>query len=359
MVEIKDVLNLLGNELRDSSAEATRFRQFIEKENWSTEQIKKWIEECVTNNSGAHDPYNRAFQDLIVSLGKRIGFEIEYGCYSGKSGEINNDGIWKKENGDRIILEVKTSTWPIGSVAQLGDYIEKLSKTESGNIFGLYIIGKGDIQPLTEQIIGSKYKDTMRLILYEDLLEILDLKDELEPVIDEKRAIEKVQSLLIPVESINIGNIVRLILEIATAKSTDIGDGAIDGGIEIKGDEPWTKAELILYLKSVTPYQRLLLGALVQADIEPVKSKTVTYLMNKIAKLRPAENIEKEVTGRHIAGAKSGLTKGRKTQGKEDIIESSWSPQERDYIYKIKDDYKQTVMEWVKEENLWIHEELN
>lgn len=359
MVELKDVLNLLGNQLKDEGSEAIRFREFIEKDNWTTEQIKKWIEECVANNSGSHDPYNRAFQDLIVSLGKRIGFDIEYGCYAGKAGEINNDGIWKKENGDKIILEVKTSTWPIGSVAQLGDYIEEVSKNESANIFGLYIIGKGDIQPLTEQIIGSKYKDIMRLILYEDLLEILDLKDELEPVINEKRAIEKVQALLIPIESINIGNIVRLILEIATAKSTDLGEGIIDNGTKISGEEPWTKPELISYLESVTPYQRLLLGALVQADTEPTKSKTVTYLMNRIAKLRPAENIEKDVTGRHIAGARSGLAKARKNQGKEDIIESSWSPQERDYIYKIKDDYKQTVMEWVKQENLWIREEIN
>jgi hypothetical protein len=199
----------------------------------------------------------------------------------------------------------------------------------------------------------------MRLILYEDLLEILDLKDELEPVINEKRAIEKVQALLIPIESINIGNIVRLILEIATAKSTDLGEGIIDNGTKISGEEPWTKPELISYLESVTPYQRLLLGALVQADTEPTKSKTVTYLMNRIAKLRPAENIEKDVTGRHIAGARSGLANARKNQGKEDIIESSWSPQERDYIYKIKDDYKQTVMEWVKQENLWIREEIN
>jgi hypothetical protein len=42
MVELKDVLNLLGNQLKDEGSEAIRFREFIEKDNWTTEQIKKW-----------------------------------------------------------------------------------------------------------------------------------------------------------------------------------------------------------------------------------------------------------------------------------------------------------------------------
>lgn len=362
MTEIKDVLNLLGKELKDNTEPVKRFREFVEQEKWTTEQIKKWLDECIANSSGAHDPYNRAFQDLIVSLGKRLKFDIQYGRYAGKPGEDNYDGIWKRENGDAIVLEVKTSTWPIGSVNQLGGYIEELSKKEDfKNIFGLYVIGKGDVQPLIEQILGSKYKDKMRLILYEDLMELLSLEEELEPVIGEKNAIEKVQNLLIPIESINIGNIIRLILEVATTKSTVIEERpegkAIGEGIE-EGNEPWTKAELLPYLKDTTPYQRMLLGALVQADKEPATSKTVTFLMNEIAKRKPSEGIDKKITGRDIAGARAGLKMRRKLLGKEDIIESSWSRAERDYVYKIKEEYKNIVADWVKSEKLWIKEEI-
>ncbi|MCP2518989.1 hypothetical protein NLD30_00910 [SCandidatus Aminicenantes bacterium Aminicenantia_JdfR_composite] len=360
MIEIKDILHLIGNELKDGAEQAERFREFIEQDKWSSEQIKGWLDECINKSSGAHDPYNRAFQDLAISLGKRLGFEIEYGRYVGKSGEDNYDGVWRRENGDTIVLEVKTSTWPIGSVTQLGDYLEKLSKeTEKGSIFGLYIIGKGDIQPLTEQILGSKYKDRMRLVLYEDLMEIINLKEELVPVIGEKEAIEKVQNLLLPVESINIGNIVRLIIEIATTKSTveeEPGEGKSEEFA--KKEEPWTKAELLSYLKDSTPYQRLLLAALVQVDKEPATSKTVTFLMNEIAKRRPSEGIDKKITGRDIAGARAGLKMRRKPLEKEDIIESSWSHSEKDHIYKIKEDYKQIVTDWVKGEKLWIKEEI-
>ena len=34
MIEIKDVLNLLGRELKDKGEQAKRFRKFIEQEKW-------------------------------------------------------------------------------------------------------------------------------------------------------------------------------------------------------------------------------------------------------------------------------------------------------------------------------------
>jgi len=362
MLEIKDVLNLLGKNLKDGGEEAKKFREFIGLEKWTNEQLRKWLDECISNSSGAQDLYNRAFQDLVVSLGKRLGFEIQYGRYMGKSGEENYDGIWKRENGDTIILEVKTSTWPIGSVSQLGEYVEKFSEKENiKNVFGLYVIGKGEIQPLIEQILGSKYKDKLRLILYPDLIEILNLKEDLEPVIGEKNAIEKIQNLLLPIESINIGNIVKLILEIATIKSTTaeekIEEKETEGESE-QENEPWTKTELLSYLGDTTPYQKLLLAALVQVDKEPATGKTVTFLMNEIAKRRPLEGIKEKITGRQIAGARGGFKMRRKPLKKEDILESSWSNDERDNLYRIKDEYKQIVSNWVKNEGLWIKDEI-
>ena len=214
---------------------------------------------------------------------------------------------------------------------------------------------------MSEQIIGSKYKDRMRLILYGDLVDLLSLKDELEPVIGEKQAKEKVQNLLLPIESINIGNIIKLILEIAAIKATpniETIEVTSDEETPSEGNDPWTKNELIPYLKEATPYQRLLLSALVQADTEPTTGKTATFLMNKISKKRPSENIDKKITGRDIAGARAGLKIRRKKLNKEDIISSSWSPTEREYLYNIKNTYKQIVTEWVKGEDLWVKEEL-
>lgn len=41
MIEIKDVLNLLGRELKDEGEQAKRFREFIEQEKWETRANKK------------------------------------------------------------------------------------------------------------------------------------------------------------------------------------------------------------------------------------------------------------------------------------------------------------------------------
>ncbi len=48
----------------------------------------------------------------------------------------------------------------------------------------------------------------------------------------------------------------------------------------------------------------------------------------------------------------------RKPLQKEDIIDSSYSPAEGDYLYKIKNDYKQWVIDWVRAEKLWIKNEI-
>jgi hypothetical protein len=54
------------------------------KMKWTTNQIKTQLHECVTQSKGAQDPYHEAFQDLIVSRGKSLGLEVEYGKFEGK-----------------------------------------------------------------------------------------------------------------------------------------------------------------------------------------------------------------------------------------------------------------------------------
>ena len=85
-------------------------------------------------------------------------------------------------------------------------------------------------------------------------------------------------------------------------------------------------------MEDVTPYQRVLLAALIQVDIEPAPKKNVLHLMNGIAKRRPNEGIDKKITGLGMAGARAGLKMRRKYLGKEDIIESDWDNQVGDYI---------------------------
>lgn len=355
---IQDILDLIGGELKDDTDATERFRRHISKEKWETDQYKEWLDECIKEGKGSHDPYNRAFQDLVVSVGKKLGFEITYGKYQVRRGqEEGYDGLWVRDTGEIIVLEVKTTTWPLGDIDQLGKYIKTVIKDKGHeNVYGLYVIGSGEVKPLIQQIHGSKYKDVMRIIHYEDLIELLKLKEELEPVIGEKEAFMKIQNLLFPVESIDVGNILKLIVEIAEARSTakEGVEEEEEEGKEIEEAEelPWTKTELIDYLSECTSYQRVLLAALVQAEEEPVPKKKVLYLMTQIAEKRPSEGIDKKITGLSIAGARAGLKMRRKPLKKEDIIDSDWNESVGDYIYKIKPEYKSIVEEWVKKEGL-------
>ena len=348
-VTIKDILNLIGGELKDDEDSSKRFRNFISQDKWETDQYEEWLRECIYKGKGPHDPYNRAFQDLIVTLGMKLGFNVEYGKYAAKPGKMEHDGLWERKTGETIILEVKTSTWPLGSIAQLGKYVESFSKEKNRElVYGLYVIGSGDVKPLTEQILGSKYKDTMRIIQYEDVIALLKLKEELEPISGEEQATLKVQNLLFPIESINIGNILKIILEIAEARSTKEEEK------EEAEELPWTKAELLDYLNECTPYQKALLAALVQTDEEPVPKKKLLYLMNQIAEKSPKIEIEKKINGYGIAGARAGFKMRRKPLKKEDIIDSEWVEEIGDYIYRIKPQYKNTVTEWVKKQGFLL-----
>ena len=80
----------------------------------------------------------------MVCLGEKLGFKVTYGRYVGKPKELGYDGLWERPGGECILLEVKSSTWPIGSVGQLGGYMDRLAaETGKGreNVFGLYVIG--------------------------------------------------------------------------------------------------------------------------------------------------------------------------------------------------------------------------
>jgi predicted type IV restriction endonuclease len=116
----------------------------------------------------------------------------------------------------------------------------------------------------------------------------------------------------------------------------------------------WTEAELVEYLKGSAPYQRLFLAALVQSDEEPVKSKMVLSLMSQIAEKYKSNGIKEVISGKDIAGARSGLTRRAKYLGKEAILLSSVNTDDGEFIYKIKDIYKQIIIDWAKSENLWI-----
>lgn len=234
-VTIEPVLRLLGESLSDSYESArNRFRQFIEEPQWTINDYRAWIAECIAkgNRSEGRIYYN-ALQDLIVSIGKRLGFEIRYGRYTGSSSEVANDGCWIGKDAFYVLTEVKTSAWPVESVGQLGGYRQDYAHQNGvplGQVSGLYIIISGEFTALVDQIKGSDHRSVLRIISFEHLLKLWQLKTDLEPIAGPDEAAAKVQKLLLPIESVNVGEFIDVIMEIAALRSASGESEEEEGG---------------------------------------------------------------------------------------------------------------------------------
>lgn len=104
---IEDVLMLIGEPLSDKSEEAkARFRRYIAQAKWTPDNCRSWLDECVEKGGKDSDArvYYNALQDIIISLGNRLGLEVEYGRYSGSQKEIAFDGLWKRDSGEVIVV---------------------------------------------------------------------------------------------------------------------------------------------------------------------------------------------------------------------------------------------------------------
>jgi hypothetical protein len=77
---LEDLLELTGG-LADDVASA-RFRKAIEDSNISSlEDLEQWVKECLEKSG---EKFNKALQDIINAVGKRLGFDVAYGLYKGK-----------------------------------------------------------------------------------------------------------------------------------------------------------------------------------------------------------------------------------------------------------------------------------
>jgi len=199
-----DDLRLLCGELRDDADSSKRFREFILKEKWKLRDFDTWIKQAILKK------FDKEFQDIVVALGKRLGFTPEFGRYEhGGQGRIGYDGTWTNVQGLVLVIEAKLGSWIRRDVGQLGNYIEGIAKQSniSGEkIFGLYVVGDpSDLSALADQVRGSKYSGKIRIISSENILKLTQFSE------DFGLKNEQASKLLVPIDSVNVGELVDLI----------------------------------------------------------------------------------------------------------------------------------------------------
>lgn len=210
VLSLSDLKGLYG-ELKDEAPSQARFREFIGQEKWQLSNFRSWLDEAVREKLALE------FQDLVLALGGKLGFEPDFGHYRSTKNGVSYDGIWRTPNEPHIIVETKLATWVRTEVDQLGNYIEQYAKEKAismDEVCGLYVVGDDTkIKALADQVRGSRYSHEIRVIYYKDLLTLAQLKEkvQLAPV--------QIAKLLAPIDVIDLGELVSVLKDIVEGVS--------------------------------------------------------------------------------------------------------------------------------------------
>ncbi len=341
------IQHIIGGQLSDGNETLkTRFREFL-AEDWDIENYEFWIQDCLAN--GLH----RELQDILVSLGAKLGLEVEYGRYAGKQGEIGVDGIWKRPTGEVIALEIKAATWPGPDISQLANYMNQLAKErgwDTSKVYGLYIVGDQNTVSLVAQIKGSHPKD-MRVIRYTDLLRLYQLKMDLDNISGTELGAGKIQKILLPLENVDIGEFISLILEIAEFKhaSEEVPEEVEGEDTETETFTAWSSSDLVEYLNESTPIQKALLAILARAPTDEwVWRKQIIAEMPALLKRLGADEQYRAPSGYTIAAALAGMTMRRKPLRKESVTKTQMHGKKM----ALAEQYASQIKQWLASQKL-------
>lgn len=322
-ISLISINQLLGEDLKDGNRASQTFRTFITQPKWQYENFEAWIQEAIAQKLPKH------LQDVIVALGQHLGFQVEFGRYSSSKEGRSFDGLWKKATGEHIVLEVKSGTWIAHDIGQLGEYLQEI-KTSEGipdeKIFGLYVVGEGDTKPLADQIRGSAWRDRIRLISCADLLSLLKLKVDLDSL-ELKDVDQKVQSILLPLDTIDVGHLVRVIIEIAALRRSLSSEEEEEEDSTVSGRNAWAREEIHQFLSDSTQNQRALFKVLAMQGGKIPRRKLIEELQS--------ETGNDQIGGMQLAGARAGITMRTDSLGKEPLILVS----QRGRVYELHPDY--------------------
>ena len=211
---------LLAGDLTDGTNVSEFFRKFISRADWPLDNYKLWVDECLGKSSKKEPNYSNAFQDLVVILGQRLGLEVDFGRYKGSTGgEIDYDGLWETSDHNYVVVEVKTSDVFSHKVDQVGGYMKAVAQkkgVEINDVFGLYIIGKiKDPQPLANQIKGSEFRNSIRIVTVDCLFDLLELGEKLSSKAESETITKSIQNIIMPLDPVLVDRSVNIIKDLA------------------------------------------------------------------------------------------------------------------------------------------------
>ena len=130
-VTLNELLMLVGR-LDDSAGFDTpreRFRRFLGEHVTGAHTARSLIEQC---QYAPGDQHHRALHDVIVALGRGLGFEPRFGSYQSGAQPRKPDGHWHSRRLD-VVLEIRTDQSQVPDLSALSSSVASLMASHSGS----------------------------------------------------------------------------------------------------------------------------------------------------------------------------------------------------------------------------------
>ena len=214
------VANAGAGKLEDDSQAMAELREFLTKVD--TERLDAYVSQLLAHERV--DWTGFAPQDLINEVGRRLGYSVNNGRYRGVRNQVGFDGLWKAPNGSQIVVEVKTSSTYDLKLDRIAGYRQKLRESNSigDNTSMLLVVGSQDTSGWESQIRGSRHAWDVRLVGATALTNLARLGD------DDPLLLEKVRSMLVPLEYTRLDVLIELVLATSEAGSTEYIESIAD-----------------------------------------------------------------------------------------------------------------------------------
>lgn len=218
--QIKQIVQIFGDgKLTDDGQTAPAFRDFLN--NCGIERLEAYTHEIVTDSSDG-----RIFQDIVNTIGTKLGFEVEHGLYQGKKNAIGFDGYWSFESLNLVIECKTTDTYRI-STETLLNYSRQLKdeKHLAHEPQVLLVVGRVDTGDLEAQIRGSRADDRISVIGVENLLRLAKANLEL----SEGPASKNLKNILLPRDYTRLDDLTSMVTDlIIEAQQTSLDQAELD-----------------------------------------------------------------------------------------------------------------------------------
>ena len=127
-----DVLALAGR-LTDQPGFDTareRFRRFLTNWPGTVDDLRSLVDDAQRT---IDEQSQRALMDLVVTLGRYLGFAVIYGSYDRTHGAVRFDGAWRSPGAARFVLEVRTDRSRPFSPTDLERTVKALPAVDAGD----------------------------------------------------------------------------------------------------------------------------------------------------------------------------------------------------------------------------------